>query len=160
MRQLKKDLSNIIKLVNDFLTKNECNVGFAKSIHEKPMIDQLNLFSYELTDYEDTLPENDENDKFLEQYEEIKTEAKAKLIRLQQVISQKDEEQAEKAKKLVQRAKERQLEIEQRNREKQMEINAEIEKDKLRSQERVELEMLNLEKLKLELEAKTNVERN
>ena len=41
-----------------------------------------------------------------------------------------------------------------------MEINAEIEKDKLRSQERVELEMLNLEKLKLELEAKTNVERN
>ena len=40
-----------------------------------------------------------------------------------------------------------------------MKINAEIEKDKLRSQERIELERLNLEKAKLELEAKTNVER-
>ena len=41
--------------------------------------------------------------------------------------------------------------MEQRNREKQLEINAEIEKDKLRSQERIELERLNLEKAKLEL---------
>ena len=40
-----------------------------------------------------------------------------------------------------------------------MEINAEIEKDKLRSQERFELERLNLEKAKLELEAQSNLER-
>ena len=60
----------------------------------------------------------------------------------------------------MQRGKEKQLEIEQRNRKKQMvEINAEIEKGKLHSQERIELERLNLEKAKLELEAKTNVER-
>ena len=49
--------------------------------------------------------------------------------------------------------------MEPRNREKQMEINAEIEKDKLRSQERFELERLNLEKAKLELEAQSNLER-
>ena len=49
--------------------------------------------------------------------------------------------------------------MEPRNREKQMEINAEIEKDKLRSQERIELERLNLEKAKLELEAQSNLER-
>ena len=125
------------------------------------MIDQLNLFSNELTDYEDTLPENNENDKLLEQYEETKTEAKATLIKLQQVISQKEAEQEEKEKQLqlVQRGKEKQLQIEQRNRKKQMEINAEIEKDNLRSQERIELERFNLEKAKLELEAKTNIER-
>ena len=56
------------------------------------MIDQLNLFSNQLTDYRDTLPENDENDKLLEQYEETKIEAKTTLIRLQQVISQKETE--------------------------------------------------------------------
>ena len=39
-----------------------------------------------------------------------------------------------------------------------MEKNAEIEKDKLRSQERIELERLNLEKAKLELEAQSNWE--
>ena len=40
-----------------------------------------------------------------------------------------------------------------------MQINAEMEMDKLRSQERIELERLNLKKAKLEVEAKTNVER-
>ena len=63
-----------------------------KNIQEKPMIDQLNLFSNELTDYRDTLPENDENDKLLEQYEATKAEAKATLIKLQQGISQKEAE--------------------------------------------------------------------
>ena len=57
MRQLKKDLSNTIKLVNDFITTNEWNIAFAKNIHEKPMIVQLNLFSNELTDYGETIPE-------------------------------------------------------------------------------------------------------
>ena len=92
MRQLKKDLSNTMKLVNDFITTNECNITFAKNIHKKPVIDQLNLFSNELTDYRDTLAENDENDKLLEQYEETKTEAKATLIKLQQGISHKEAE--------------------------------------------------------------------
>ena len=64
------------------------------------MVDQLNLFSNELTDYGDTLPENNENDKLLEQYEETKTEAKATLIRLQQVISRKEAEQEDKEKQL------------------------------------------------------------
>ena len=64
-----------------------------KNIREKPMIDQLNLFSNELTDYRDTLPENDENGKLLEQYEATITEAKATLIKLQQGISQKEAEQ-------------------------------------------------------------------
>ena len=84
------------------------------------MFDQLNLFSNELADYGDTLPENDENDRLLEKYEETKTEAKATLIRLQQLISQKETEQEEKEKQLVQRGQENRLEIEQRNREKQM----------------------------------------
>ena len=48
--------------------------------------------------------------------------------------------------------------MEQRNREKQTEIYAEIEKDRLRSQERIELERLNLEKAKLQLEARNKVE--
>ena len=52
MRHLKKNLSNTIKLVNDFITANEWTIAFAKNIHEKPMIEQLNLFSNELTDYE------------------------------------------------------------------------------------------------------------
>ena len=150
MRELKIDLSNTIKLVNGFITTNEWNITFTKNIHEKPMIDQLNLFSNELTDYGDILPEKDENDKLLKQYEETNTKAKATLIILKQVISQKEAEEKEK---------EKQLEIEQRNREKQMEINAEIEKDKLRSHERIELDRLNLEKAKLELEAKPNVKR-
>ena len=83
MRQLKKNLSNTIKLVNDFITPNERNIAFANNIHKKPMIDQLNLFSNELTDYGDTISENDENDKLLEQYEETKTEAEATPIRSQ-----------------------------------------------------------------------------
>ena len=145
MRQLKKYLSNTIRLVNDFITTNEWNITFAKNIHEKPMTHLLNLFSNELTGYGDTLSENDENNKLLEQYEETKTEARATLIRLQQLISQKEAKQEEKEKQLqlVQRGKEKRLEIEQRKKEKQMEINAEIEKDKLRSQERIELERLN-----------------
>ena len=52
MRQLKKNLSNTIKLVNDFITANEWTIAFAKNIQQKPMIEQLNLFSNELTDYE------------------------------------------------------------------------------------------------------------
>ena len=40
-----------------------------------------------------------------------------------------------------------------------MQINAEMKMDKLRSQERIELERRNLKKAKLEVEAKTNVER-
>ena len=40
-----------------------------------------------------------------------------------------------------------------------MEISGGIKKDKLRSQERIELERLNLEKAKIELEAQTNVKR-
>ena len=57
MRQLKKDLSNTIKLGNNFITTNKWNIAFAKNIHEKPMIVQLNLFSNELTDYGETIPE-------------------------------------------------------------------------------------------------------
>ena len=64
------------------------------------MVDQLNLFSNDLTDYGDALSENNENDKLLEQYEETKTEAKAKLIRLQQVISRKEAEEEDKEKQL------------------------------------------------------------
>ena len=60
---------------------------------------------------------------------------------------------------MKQRGQEKQLEMEQRNREKQMEISGGIKKDKLRSQERIELERLNLEKAKIELEAQTNVKR-
>ena len=41
IRQLKTDLSNTIKLVNDFITTNEWNIAFAKNIHQKPMIEQL-----------------------------------------------------------------------------------------------------------------------
>ena len=83
IRQLKTDLSNTIKLVNDFITTNEWNIAFAKNIHQKPMIEQLSQFRNELTDYRVTPPENDENDKLLEQYEEKRTEAKATLKRLQ-----------------------------------------------------------------------------
>ena len=146
-------------MVNDFITTNKWNIAFIKNIHEEPMIEQLNLFCKESTNYGDTLPENDENDKLLEKYEETKTEANGTLTRLQEVNSQKVAEQEEKEKQFEQREKEKQLEMEQRNREKQTEINAEMERDKLRSQERIELEKLNLEKAKLELEAKTNVER-
>ena len=85
-------------MVNDFINTNEWNIAFAKNVYKKPMIAQLNLFSSELTDYEDALPENDENDKHLEQYEESKTEAKAILTRSQQIISQKEGEQEEKEK--------------------------------------------------------------
>ena len=51
-------------------------------------------------DYEDTLPENDENDKLSEQYKDTKTKVKAILIRLQQVISQNKADQEEKEKQL------------------------------------------------------------
>ena len=101
IRELKKDLSITIKLVNDFINTNEWNIALATNVYEKPMTGQLNLFSSELTDYGDTLPENDENDKHLEQYEEAKTEAKAILTRSQQIISQKEGEQEEKEKQLV-----------------------------------------------------------
>ena len=87
-------------MVNDFINTNEWNIAFAKNVYES-MIAQLNLFSSELTDYGDTLPENDENDKHLEQYEEAKTEAKAILTRSQQIISQKEGEQEGKEKQLV-----------------------------------------------------------
>ena len=101
IRELKKDLSITIKLVNDFINTNEWNIALATNVYEKPMTAQLNLFSSELTEYGDTLPENDENDKHLEQYEEAKTEAKAILTRSQQIISQKEGEQEEKEKQLV-----------------------------------------------------------
>ena len=101
IRELKEDLSITIKLVNDFINTSEWNIALATNVYEKPMTGQLNLFSSELTDYGDTLPENDENDKHLEQYEEAKTEAKAILTRSQQIISQKEGEQEEKEKQLV-----------------------------------------------------------
>ena len=67
------------------------------------------MFSNELTDYRDTLPDKDENDKLLEQYQETKTEAKAILTIPQQIISRKGAEQEEKEKQLVQRGKEKQF---------------------------------------------------
>ena len=67
------------------------------------------MFSNELTDYRDTLPDKDENDKLLEQYQQTKTEAKAILTRPQQMISRKGAEQEEKEKQLVQRGKEKQF---------------------------------------------------
>ena len=103
------------------------------------------MFSNELTDYGDTLPDKDENDKLLEQYQETKTEAKATLTRLQQMFHGKERNKKKKKSSWCKGEKKNNLEMEPRNREKQMEINAEIEKDKLRSQERFELERLNLE---------------
>ena len=66
-RRLKKDFSNTIKSVNDFITTNEQNITSAKNIHEEPMIEKLNFFCKQLTDYGDTGPENDENDKLNDQ---------------------------------------------------------------------------------------------
>ena len=76
MRQLKKELKNKIISVNKIISTNEWNIVLAKTANEEPFIELLNNFCKDLKEFEGTLEENEENEKQLDEYEQIASEGK------------------------------------------------------------------------------------
>ena len=72
MRQLNKKLKKKIISVNT----NEWSVVFVKTAHEEPFIELLNNFCKDLKEFEGTLEENEENEKLLDEYEQIASKGK------------------------------------------------------------------------------------
>ena len=73
MRQLKKTLKN--KIINT----NEWSVVFVKTTYEEPLIELVNNFCNDLKEFEETLEKNEENEKLLDEYEQIASDRKEEL---------------------------------------------------------------------------------
>ena len=76
MRQLKKNLINMIISVNEIIKTNEWSVVFVKTTYDEPFIELVNNFCKNLKEFERTLEENEENEKLLDEYEQIASEEK------------------------------------------------------------------------------------
>ena len=76
MRQLKKNLINMIISVNEIIKTNEWSVVVVKTAYDEPFIELVNNFCKNLKEFERTLEENEENEKLLDEYEQIASEEK------------------------------------------------------------------------------------
>ena len=79
MGQLKKPLKNKIISVNEIINTNEWSVVFVRTTYEEPFIELVNNFCKDLKEYEGTLEENEDNEKLLDEYEQIASERKETL---------------------------------------------------------------------------------
>ena len=123
MRQLNKKLKKKIISVNT----NEWSVVFVNTAHEEPFIELLNNFCKDLKEFEGTLEENEENEKLLDEYEQIACEGKETLMILKGKINEKFQNE-EKIKKSEEQERERE--------EKERERKHELEKQKIEFEKR------------------------
>ena len=77
--QLKNPLKNKIISVNEIINTNEWSVVFVRTTYEEPFIELVNNFCKDLKEYEGTLEENEDNEKLLDEYEQIASERKETL---------------------------------------------------------------------------------
>ena len=77
--QLKNPLKNKIISVNEIINTNEWSIVFVKTTYEEPFIELVNNFCKDLKEYEGTWEENEDNEKLLDEYEEIASERKKTL---------------------------------------------------------------------------------
>ena len=66
----------MIMSVNEIIKTNEWSVVFVKTAYDKPFIELVNNFCKNLKEFERTLEENEENEKLLDEYEQIASEEK------------------------------------------------------------------------------------
>ena len=76
MRQLKKNVINMIISVNEIIKTNEWSVVVVKTAYDEPFIELVNNFCKNLKEFERILEENEENEKLLDEYEQIASEEK------------------------------------------------------------------------------------
>ena len=62
--------------VNEIIKTNEWSVVFVKTAYDEPFIELVNNFCKDLKEFERTLEENEENEKLLDEYEQIASEEK------------------------------------------------------------------------------------
>ena len=73
---IEKKLINMIISVNEIIKTNEWSVVFVKTAYDEPFIELVNNFCKNLKEFERTLEENEENEKLLDEYEQIANEEK------------------------------------------------------------------------------------
>ena len=168
----KGQLADGKKKLND---KTEETKSFLKTVNkldEKSLslANQLKLvllrnqttFKEKLENFRDNQKDEVETVDQLDDYDEVYYDGEDTLSVLELVIigyEEKTEKQLEKEEKLrieqleiQQREKDKELQMRQRQKEKQLEM--EIKKEKLRTEKRIQLVGLNLERMKLEIDAK------
>ena len=122
---------------------------------------QLQKYCKEFERFEETLEENEENEKILVNYESVIIEASKLLNHLKGVIKGHQQmleaTQRENQRKAEAKERENQRKAEAEERENQR--KAELEQEKLRIDEKVQLEKVNLERLKIEADAKLQKEK-
>ena len=62
--------------VNEIIKTNEWSVVVVKTAYDEPFIELVNNFCKNLKEFERTLEENEENEKLLDEYEQIASEEK------------------------------------------------------------------------------------
>ena len=62
--------------VNEIIKTNEWSVVVVKTAYDEPFIELVNNFCKNLKEFESTLEENEENEKLLDEYEQIASEEK------------------------------------------------------------------------------------
>ena len=150
-------VKNKIISVNEIIKTNEWSVVFVKTAYEEPFIELVNNFCKDLVEFEGTLEENEENKNVLDEYEQIASEVKETLMILKEKINEKFQNE-EKVKKSQER--EREQEEKKKERKHKLEkqkiqfeserIQAEERELKMTMEERLTLEKLTEEKMKVE----------
>ena len=62
--------------VNEIIKTNEWSVVVVRTAYDEPFIELVNNFCKNLKEFERTLEENEENEKLLDEYEQIASEEK------------------------------------------------------------------------------------
>ena len=147
MNSLKRRFNAAIKEVADQLNENreikEENVAVFMFFKEN-LEEQLRKYCKEFERYGETLEENQENEKIIENYESVIMEASKLLNHLKGVIKEQQQMLA-----MTQPENQRKAGVEER----ESQSKAELEREKLRIDETLQLEKVNLERLKIETDA-------
>ena len=164
MNSLKRRFNAAIKEVSDLLNENreikEENMAVFLVCKEN-IEGQLQKYCKEFERFEETLEENEENEKILVNYESVIIEASQLLNQLKGVIKRHQQTleatQRENQRKAEAEERENQRKAEAKERENQR--KAELEREKLRINEKLQLEKVNLERLKIEADANLQKEK-
>ena len=153
----KRRLNERIKEVKEFMEQEEKSSNLINAETQIELLKiKLKEYRKELQDFGETLPENEESDTLLNSYEDIyiqgeriETLLQMKINGLKQV---READAIEKERKLLQLEKEKEREMLRLEKERERTMTLQIEKMKLDQEERISLEKLNVEKLRIESE--------
>ena len=149
-RHLNSLINDAVALLDDSKTMdiNEMNAGILlvckESIEEK-----LENYNKQLSDFFDTLPENEENEKMIENYENVLLHGKGILNKLKGTIMG-FQQRIETEEKDKQRKQQQEIELEKEKYE--QELNLKKTEMEIALQEKIEIERLQIEKLRLQNE--------